>query len=371
MTLRLLAACALAAGLALSGPIPLVYAQGAHLEKTLRSERLKAEERKGEVRKLAAREKSLAGKLGEVESRMKTAQTRIAKQEEELTRIRAEEARHAGQYEELRARREKSVRELRRLLELLWPVQAQGMQEGSRLSDEWDSADRRFQWNGAAYARARAMFEDVRRQERELSGLLERQRELEKQVDLQLAAVNAEKDTLLKDRLALNARMNQVNSQRRDLEGELQDILKTIQQLNYQLVSQRGRKFEAFKAALPWPVGGRVVTAFAPEGRPARRGIGIATGDAATVRSVFWGKVVHNDVLRGLGKVVILYHGGDYYTLYAYLSETTVEPGQDVEKDEPIGRAGYYPEAHGNGLYFELRFHQKPINPQLWLMPAH
>jgi septal ring factor EnvC (AmiA/AmiB activator) len=41
-----------------------------------------------------------------------------------------------------------------------------------------------------------------------------------------------------------------------------------------------------------------------------------------------------------------------------------------VEKDEPIGHAGYYPEAHGNGLYFELRFRQKPINPQLWLMPA-
>jgi len=88
------------------------------------------------------------------------------------------------------------------------------------------------------------------------------------------------------------------------------------------------------------------------------------------VRSVFWGKVVHNDVLRGLGKVVILFHGGDYYTLYAYLSDTSVQTGQDVEKDEVIGHVGYYPEAHGNGLYFELRFHQKPINPLLWLMPA-
>jgi len=88
------------------------------------------------------------------------------------------------------------------------------------------------------------------------------------------------------------------------------------------------------------------------------------------VRSVFWGKVVHNDVLRGLGKVVILYHSGDYNSLYAYLSDVNVETGQDVEKDEPLGHAGYYPEAHGNGLYFELRFRQKPINPQLWLMPA-
>ncbi|MDO9630852.1 MAG: peptidase M23, partial [Humidesulfovibrio sp.] len=47
-----------------------------------------------------------------------------------------------------------------------------------------------------------------------------------------------------------------------------------------------------------------------------------------------------------------------------------VQTGQEVEKDEPIGHAGYYPEAHGNGVYFELRLHQKPINPLLWLMPA-
>lgn len=348
----------------------VVQAQNGHLEKALQHERKKADERKGAVQQLAEREKALAGKLGEIETRMKTTQARIEKQEEAIAGIRREEAQYAQQYEAVRAKREQSVRELRRLLTLLWPINAQGMHEGARVTDSWDNADRRFQWNSAAYNQARAMLESVRRQEQELAGVLLRQKELEAQVDRQLVGINADKDALLRDRLAVNTRMNQVTSQRRDLEGELQSILKTIQQLNYQLVSQRSRKFEAFKASLPWPVAGKLVATFAPDGKPARRGIGIATGEGTTVRSVFWGKVVHNDVLRGLGKVVILYHGGDYYTLYAYLSEVNVQAGQDVEKDEPIGHAGYYPEAHGNGLYFELRFHQKPINPQLWLMPA-
>jgi len=346
------------------------FAQPAHLEKALQHERQKADERKSAVQQLAERERALAGKLGEIETRMKTTQSRIEKQEEALEIIRKEEAVYAQQYEAVRMKREQSVRELRRLLGLLWPISAQGMHEGARLTDSWDNADRRFQWNSAAYNRARAMLESVRRQELELAGVLARQKELEVQVDKQLVVINADKDALLRDRLTVNARMNQVNTQRRDLESELQSILAAIQKLNYQLVSQRSRKFDAFKAALPWPVAGRVVATFAPDGKPARRGIGLATGEGSTVRSVFWGKVVHNDVLRGLGKVVILYHGGDYYTLYAYLSETSVQTGQDVEKDEPIGHAGYYPEAHGNGLYFELRFHQKPINPQLWLMPA-
>ena len=350
-----------------AGPCP---AQPAQLEKALQTERKKADERKGAVQALAEREKALAGKLGQIDARMKATQARIDKQEEALSVIRKEEARHAGEYEQVRAKREQSVRELRRLLELLWPINAQSMQEGGRLADSWDTADRRFQWNSAAYGRARTMLEDVRRQEQQVAGALARQKELEAQVDRQLVGINADKDALLRDKLAVNARMSQVSSQRRDLEGELQAIIKTIQQLNYQLISQRSRKFDAFKSALPWPVAGRVVAAFAPEGKPARRGIGIATNAAAPVRSVFWGKVVHNDVLRGLGKVVILYHGGDYYSLYAYLSDVSVETGQDVEKDETLGHAGYYPEAHGNGLYFELRFHQKPINPQLWLMPA-
>jgi len=361
-------------GIALLGALLLfpcyAVAETVHIEKALQHARQKADERKGAVHQLAEREKALAGKLGEIETRMKAAEGRIAKQEDALEGIRKQEAVFAEQYEVVRKKREQSVRELRRLLELLWPINAQGMHEGARIADSWDTADRRFQWNSAAYNRARAMLDDVRRQEQELAGVLSRQKELEGQIDRQLAAINADKDALLRDRLTVNSRMNQVNTQRRDLEGELQSILKTIQQLNYQLSSQRSRKLDAFKSALPWPVAGRLVASFAPDGKPARRGIGIATGDGATVRSVFWGKVVHNDVLRGLGKVVILYHGGNYYSLYAYLADSSVETGQDVEKDEPIGHAGYYPEAHGNGLYFELRFHQKPINPQLWLMPA-
>jgi septal ring factor EnvC (AmiA/AmiB activator) len=341
-----------------------------HLEKALQHARQKADERKGAVQQLAEREKALAGRLDEIGGRMKAAEARIAKQEQALEAVRAQEAVYAKQYDAVRQKREQALRELRHILSLLWPINAQGMHEGARIADSWDNADRRFQWNSSVYTRARAQLEAVRRQEQALSGVLAKQRETESQVDKQLAAINGDKDALLRDRLAVNARMNQVNSQRRDLEGELQGILKTIQQLNYQLVSQRSRKFDSFKSALPWPTSGKVVATFSPDGKPPRRGLGIATGGAATVRSVFWGKVVHNDVLRGLGKVVILYHGGNYYSLYAYLADTEVETGQEVEKDEPIGHAGYYPEAHGNGLYFELRFHQKPINPQLWLMPA-
>jgi len=346
-------------------------AQPQRIEKTLQQERRKADEHKSAVQTLAAKEKALSGQLTAVENRSKAAQVRIQKQEAELEEIRREEAVYTDRYGVVLAKREQAARELRRLLGSLWPLHAQGMHEGARLADSWDASDRRFQWTSSVYAHVREKLNAVRQQERELSGVLAKQKEIEARVDSQLAAINAEKDDLLRDQLALNARVGQVSAQRRDLESELQDILKSIQQLHYQLSMQRTRKLDTHKGVLPWPSEGRVVSTFAPDGKPARRGLGIATADSSTVRSVFWGKVVHSDVLRGLGKVVIVYHGNDYYTLYAYLSDVDVKTGQEVEKDEPLGHAGYYPEAHGSGVYFELRFHQKPINPLLWLAPGH
>ena len=79
------------------------------------------------------------------------------------------------------------------------------------------------------------------------------------------------------------------------------------------------------------------------------------------------GKVVHNDVLRGFGTVLILQHGDDYYSLYAFLGNSPLQVGQDVAGRQQLGTVGYYPAIRGPGLYFELRFKQKAINPEQWL----
>lgn len=117
-----------------------------------------------------------------------------------------------------------------------------------------------------------------------------------------------------------------------------------------------------------WPAeGARVVEPFDPGADPPRRGIGLSVPEGAGVRAAAGGQVAHADVLRGLGRVVILDHGGQYYTIYAHLSETSVAPGDTVSRGASLGRAGYYPPAEGPGLYFELRFREKAINPGKWL----
>jgi septal ring factor EnvC (AmiA/AmiB activator) len=198
---------------------------------------------------------------------------------------------------------------------------------------------------------------------------LEEQSRLARIAADQLSTINESKDELLRKRLSVRRSIRSTETNITSLEKELQNILGVIKALNYKLKTQRTKHFADNRKLLPWPAKGKIASTFSPWSKPARRGIGLQTAANAEVKSVFWGKVVHADIMRGFGQVVIVYHGHDYYSVYAYLSRALVEPGQEVEKDEPIGTAGFDPRTKKPGLYFELRLGSKPINPVKWLFP--
>ncbi|MEW5871597.1 MAG: M23 family metallopeptidase [Chloroflexota bacterium] len=64
------------------------------------------------------------------------------------------------------------------------------------------------------------------------------------------------------------------------------------------------------------------------------------------------------------------------YSVYAHLSEITVQPGQMVKTGEQIGKVGMAGVAQGPHLHFEVRLGKETYssynsvsNPELWLMP--
>lgn len=350
--------------LPLSAPIPAVRAQGD--EEDLRRNEERAAQTQEEVTRLAAREKDLARKIAGIEDRVRAAEKEIAQRQKGLDTVRTQERRTREDYVVLEQKRTAIVGELRGLLGGIWPVHLQNLQSRFQGLSSWEAVDRRFTWMSAVYGATRAKLDEARQASARIAANLEIQKRLAAEAETRLARVNESKDVLLREKLTLRQTLNQVRSERQDLETELAAILATIKELNYQMGGIRGRHFEAQRRQLPWPARGRTVAAFAPDARPPHNGIGLSLSDGAPVKAVFWGKVVHNDVLRGFGRVVILYHGDDYYSLYAFLADSNLRTGQEVEKDETVGHAGYYPEAQGPGLYFELRFHQKPINPDAW-----
>ena len=353
--------------------VPLALtAQGgdsaAPIAKSIQSKHQKADEQAKLLKDLSKKEGKLATRIESIEANVKSLQSKVRSQEQKLQEIKTSETKAQAEYLTLEKEQERTVTELEGLLKTIWPIHIKNVQGRFQGVESWDMLDRRFNWLANIYGATRAKLEEVKTNARFLAENLEKQRQLEQDAEKQLAKINSSKDKLLQDKLSLRATLSDVRKEKQSAESELQGILSAIEDLRYQLKTQKTKHFSFYKRSLPWPVGGQVVNDFNLGVDPPRRGLEFSTRVKDQVRSVFWGKVVHNDTLRGFGKVIIIYHGDNYYSLYAYLEDSYVTSGQEVEKDEPIGTAGFYPKVDGPGLYFELRFHQKPINPKNWLI---
>ena len=317
---------------------------------------------------LSEKERRLFGNLQEVEARWRSIVEEVEELESVLDRLREKEREQLQAYQDLDLARSRTSEELGRLLTMLWPVHLQGMEQHLQTLTTWDEADRQFHWLSRIYELVQERIDRLRVQGRELAlsqARLDRARE---EINDQMDRVNASKDRLLKEKLEVLRRVQEVRAQQVSTEEHITVILQSITELQYQLQTMTTRTFTDFRGHMPWPAQGQILERFQPQAVPPHRGLSMALAENTPVRAVSMGKVVHSDVLRGYGHVVILYHGEDYYSLYAFLNEASVSVGQEVEKDEQLGVAGFYPKADGPGLYFELRFQQNPVNPDIWLV---
>lgn len=327
----------------------------------------RAEEQKSFLSKLTQQERSLHGKLAASEDRIGALTADIKRQEKELGAVERRQQEIGAEHQRILDRRAAVYADLTRLMATLWPLHLQNATNKLRGLSSWEEADRRFTWLAALYAAGEEKLGGLAARTSELAANMAEQDRLRADAEKKLAAINGRKDDVLKQKLELAREVQKVRAAKISQEEELAQVMAAVASLQYRLKVLTSKDLSDLKGSLPWPADGRVVVRYAPDANPPVRGIGLSLGDGAPVKAVSWGKVVHDDVLRGFGKVVILFHGGNFYSLYAYLADSNVRMGQEVEKDEVLGKAGYYPAAKGAGLYFELRRHEKAVNPLEWL----
>ncbi len=127
-----------------------------------------------------------------------------------------------------------------------------------------------------------------------------------------------------------------------------------------------GLPIQDFRGVLEWPLEAPVRYEFGPRTDPRygtkvpHNGIDLDTPPGVPVRVVYPGKVLFAAPFEGFGPMVVVQHTGGALTLYAGLSELSVERDDVLSLHALLGRSG-------TSLYFEIRVHNKPENPRSWL----
>ena len=130
--------------------------------------------------------------------------------------------------------------------------------------------------------------------------------------------------------------------------------------------------FHALRGKLQQPIQGDVVSKFGVavdaefHTETFHKGVefGVAIGE--TVRAVAFGEVRYAGWFRGYGKVVILDHGGQYFTVSGHLGDIDVKVGQRVRQGVKLGASGDTGSLTGPSFYFEIRQGREPLDPAEW-----
>ena len=132
-------------------------------------------------------------------------------------------------------------------------------------------------------------------------------------------------------------------------------------------------RFERLRGKLPWPAKGTLASGYGRQEHPRfhtvtfNRGIEIAAPQGRDIVAVAEGTAIYADWFKGYGRLVILDHGGGYFTLYAHCADILVKAGDAVPGGQVIAKVGDSGSLDGPQLYFELRHKGKPQDPLAWL----
>ena len=198
---------------------------------------------------------------------------------------------------------------------------------------------------------------------------------------------------LKKEESSYNAQIKNLNKNKKKYTAELVRKRKEVEKLDKEIeriiksamAPSSGKKspsqpvdyvldgeFSKNKGKLPWPVSGSVVEKYGQHYHPVykniklpfNKGVGIATNENETVRSVFDGVVSQVVVIPGYNLCVMVRHG-NYFTLYCKLKSSQVKSGDKVKTGQALGTVDTM--SGSTLLHFELWKEQQHQNPENWL----
>lgn len=126
-------------------------------------------------------------------------------------------------------------------------------------------------------------------------------------------------------------------------------------------VKQRGRLQYPVKNKASVRYGSRLA-----ESGMRSEGMFFETKTSVSVNSIFRGRVLFADFLKGYGLLIIVDHGDDHISLYGHNEVLYKKVGDSVQTNELIAKTGVTGGLKSAGLYFEIRQNASPVDPSAW-----
>ncbi|WP_235297487.1 murein hydrolase activator EnvC family protein [Portibacter marinus] len=177
--------------------------------------------------------------------------------------------------------------------------------------------------------------------------------------------------SLQEDESLLRENLDKQRKDRERMNAEIETVLKSELKASKE-ISSTDSAFDQLRGNMTAPVRGGVITSkYGKQPHPTMKNITISNNGVdmraplnAEVMAVYEGKVVSVSQMSGFGVTVILEHG-KYYTVYSRLGEAFVKKGDQVSKDQVLGRLEVKDDS--SEFHFEIWKDNKTQNPQVWL----
>ena len=126
-------------------------------------------------------------------------------------------------------------------------------------------------------------------------------------------------------------------------------------------LQQRGRLQYPVSGTRKYNFGTRLV-----ESGMQAQGAFFDTIESVPVESIFRGRVLFADYLKGYGLLMIVDHGDDHISLYGHNELLYKKVGDQVQTREVVAKSGVSGGLKTPGLYFEIRNRATPVDPAGW-----
>ncbi len=128
--------------------------------------------------------------------------------------------------------------------------------------------------------------------------------------------------------------------------------------------------FTKLKGSLKLPVAGELSNRFGSrriDTGTTWKGLFIRANTGSPVKALGPGQVVFADWLRGFGNLIIVDHGDGYMSLYGNNETLLKQEGETVVAGDTIANVGNSGGNAETGLYFEVRYQSRAIDPLQWV----